>query len=218
MSLLSRYLAWKNKLSPAETYAVSHARDLSIPMPDGAVLLADHYYPNQGGKLPTVLIRSPYGRRTLTFDAVARLFAERGFQVLIQSCRGTFGSSGNIFPFKDDRTDGLATIAWLKQQPWYSGEFAMFGPSYLGYVQWAIADAAGPDLKALVPVVTAAEFLRVTAPGDTMALDTLVTFVQRYTDFFARLCDVFPSGKSINLSDGIIRLIPGRFVPDAAGV
>ena len=181
MSLLSRVLAWQNKLPPADTYAVTHARDLAIPMPDGAVLLADRYYPSRGGSLPTVLIRSPYGRRTMTFDAVARLFAERGFQVLIQSCRGTFGSGGKVFPFKDDRTDGLATLAWLKQQSWYSGEFAMFGPSYLGYVQWAVADDAGPDLKALIPVVTAAEFRRVTAPGDTLALDTLVTFVQSMT-------------------------------------
>jgi putative CocE/NonD family hydrolase len=38
-------------------------------------------------------------------------------------------------------------------------------------------------------------------------------FVQsslEHTDFFARLCDVDPSGKSINISDALVRLIPGR--------
>jgi len=40
----------------------------------------------------------------------------------------------------------------------------------------------------------------------------------QHTDFFARLCDVAPSGKSINLSDGIVRLSPGRFAVAADGV
>ena len=30
-----------------------------------------------------------------------------------------------------------------------------------------------------------------------------------HTDFFVRLCDVTPKGKSFNLSDGIVRLTPG---------
>src|SRR5690606_21293148 len=31
-----------------------------------------------------------------------------------------------------------------------------------------------------------------------------------YTDFFARLCDVHPDGRSLNVCDGIIRLYPGK--------
>src|SRR5262249_23288678 len=31
-----------------------------------------------------------------------------------------------------------------------------------------------------------------------------------HTDFFVRLCDVEPSGRSINVCDGILRLAPGR--------
>jgi putative CocE/NonD family hydrolase len=41
---------------------------------------------------------------------------------------------------------------------------------------------------------------------------------RQHTDFFARLCDVFPDGRSINLSDGIIRLEPGRISPAQDGV
>ena len=40
----------------------------------------------------------------------------------------------------------------------------------------------------------------------------------QYTDFFARLCDVSPDGRSFNLSDGIIRLAPGRCAAEADGV
>ena len=38
-----------------------------------------------------------------------------------------------------------------------------------------------------------------------------------YTDFFVRLCVVEPSGKSINLCDGILRLAPGCLAPEADG-
>jgi putative CocE/NonD family hydrolase len=38
-----------------------------------------------------------------------------------------------------------------------------------------------------------------------------------HTDFFARLCDVDPSGKSVNLCDGLIRLFPGKVVADSEG-
>src|SRR5512143_1815412 len=78
-----------------------------------------------------------------------QLFAERGFQVFIQSCRGTFGSGGEFNAFRNERSDGLATLAWLKKQPWFTGELALAGPSYLGLVQWAVAADAGPELKAM---------------------------------------------------------------------
>lgn len=178
MSLLRRLVTWKYNLPPGETYAVTHVRDIPIPMPDGAVLLADHYYPAQGGRLPTVLVRSPYGRRNFIFLLFTRLIAERGFHVLVQSVRGTFGSGGKFFPFRDERMDGLETIVWLKQQPWYSGEFATCGPSYLSYVQWAVGDEAGPDLKALVPIITGSEFRTLIYPGETFALDTMLSWSQ----------------------------------------
>jgi putative CocE/NonD family hydrolase len=39
-----------------------------------------------------------------------------------------------------------------------------------------------------------------------------------HTDFFARLCDVHPSGKSFNICDGIRRLRPGRPAPGPDGI
>jgi len=38
-----------------------------------------------------------------------------------------------------------------------------------------------------------------------------------HTDFFARLCDVYPSGKSINVCDGLLRLYPDHPVPENDG-
>src|SRR5205085_2312127 len=105
MSLLSRVAARLLKLPAADTYDLTVDRDLTIPMADGVRLLADRYYPRGNGKLPTVLVRSPYGRRSLWGLLFGRIVAERGFSVLVQSCRGTFGSGGVFDPFHHERED-----------------------------------------------------------------------------------------------------------------
>src|SRR5215471_6664476 len=55
------FAAWLT-LSPAR-YPVGVETKLRIPMQDKVALLADHYYPKAAGDFPTVLIRSPLGRR-----------------------------------------------------------------------------------------------------------------------------------------------------------
>ena len=176
MTLASRLIARLLDLPPAITHDVLIDRDLQVQAGDGVVLLADRYHPRGGSKLPTILLRSPYGR-TGPFGALfGPTFAERGFQVVIQSCRGTFGSGGRLDPFADERADGLATLAWLRAQPWYSGELAFMGPSYLGFVQWAIAAEAAPDLKAMIPQVTTSEFRSQTYAGGAFSLDTMLSW------------------------------------------
>ncbi len=44
-----------------------------------------------------------------------------------------------------------------------------------------------------------------------------VAFSSPSTDFFVRLCDVKPSGASINVSDGIVRVAPDPDAPHEAG-
>ena len=67
MTLLSRMAGALAHLPPADTRRVTVERDLATPMPDGTVLLADRWYPAtlRVGTAPTVLLRSPYGRRQL---------------------------------------------------------------------------------------------------------------------------------------------------------
>ncbi len=71
--------------------------------------------------------------------------------------RGTFGSQGAFSPF-DERADGLATLRWIRAQPWHAERIGMIGPSYLGLVQWAVAPEAGDDLAALAIQVSASQF------------------------------------------------------------
>lgn len=158
------------QLPPAHTRDVVIERNLAVPMPDGVVLQADRYAPRGSSGLPVVLIRSPYGRKGIMAEMWARPFAERGFQALIQSVRGTFGSGGRFDPHHHERADGLATLEWIKQQPWYGDAIFTFGQSYLGYVQWAIARDAGPELKAMATQITTSHFANMTYAGNSFAL------------------------------------------------
>ena len=165
MNLASHILQRKFHLPPPITRDLVVERDLRVPMSDGVVLLADRLAPRDGGDgLPTVLYRSPYGRRGLFSLLLGRVMAERGFQVLVQSTRGTFGSGGDFDPIRREREDGLDTLDWVVKQPWFGDSMVLMGASYLGYVQWAVADSLPPQVKAMVPQVTDSaltlEFLR----------------------------------------------------------
>src|ERR1700722_226995 len=174
MTVISRFLTSAMKLPPAKSHAVKVERDLPIPMPDGAILLADRY-PPANGSAPLVLVRSPYGRKAMFGAMFGTIFAERGLQVLMKSVRGTFGSAGTFDPFAE-RDDGLATVAWMREQDWYPGSFAMAGASYLGIVQWAIAAKVGPELTAMAALVTSTEPYELLYGGGSFALETTLTW------------------------------------------
>ncbi|HXQ43151.1 MAG TPA: CocE/NonD family hydrolase [Acidimicrobiales bacterium] len=180
MTLVSRILGSLAQLPPATTGAISVERDLRATMPDGIVLLADRWLPTDAlrRRAPVILLRTPYGRRQWA-GMIGRLFAERGYQVVIQSCRGTFGSGGNWIPFRNERADGRATLDWIVNQPWFTGTLATFGPSYLGLTQWAVAQDPPACLKAMALGVTAANFRdAVVYPSDCFALGTSLAWLQ----------------------------------------
>jgi putative CocE/NonD family hydrolase len=136
-------------------------RDVRVPMSDGTVLLADHYLPVAVASAATVLVRCPYGRRVPFGVQTAQIFAERGYHALLQSCRGTFGSGGEFEPMLNEISDGHDTVAWLREQSWFDGRLATYGPSYLGFVQWALAMDPPPELVAAVVHVGPHDFSRV---------------------------------------------------------
>ncbi len=172
MTVFSRIAASVVRLSAPQTTAVSVERGLTAKMPDGVELLADRWYPTHPAAGPaTVLIRTPYGRTIM--GPLGRLYAERGYQVVVQSCRGTFGSGGAFVPVRNEQADGHATLDWLAAQPWFDGRLVMWGGSYLGMTQWAVAQDAPDFLRALSFQVTAANFRdSVVFPGGAFALET----------------------------------------------
>lgn len=141
-------------LSAAGRYTV---RGVGIPMRDGAVLRADHYAP-VGPAVGTLLVRGPYGRGFPFALIFARPYAARGYHVVVQSVRGTFGSGGVFTPMVDEVDDGADTVAWLRTQPWFTGSFGTIGVSYLGFTQWALLMDPPPELTAAVVTVGPHDF------------------------------------------------------------
>ncbi len=170
------------RLTPPR-YPVAVERSLKVMMPDGAILLADHYMPQARGSFPTVLIRSPYARGLekplfgYQFVFLAQRFAERGYHVVVQGTRGRFDSEGEFDPFVNEPADGRATIEWIARQAWFNGNLGMWGPSYLGFVQWAVAASAPPALKALVPGIITSRGYALVYPDGAFALDTALRWI-----------------------------------------
>jgi hypothetical protein len=146
-------------------------------MPDGTILLADHYWPVIDRAAPTVLVRCPYGRGFPYDFMYGGMLAQQGFHVIIQSCRGTAGSGGEFEPFVNEAADGLATVAWLRQQDWFSGSLGTIGASYLGFTQWALAADPPPELKAMVVQVSSDDFYGFLYPGGAFAMAASLTGV-----------------------------------------
>lgn len=178
MTALSRIVGAVAKLPRAETHAVKVEGDLRIPMPDGAVLLAERQAPDVPGadRLPILLVRTPYGRSGIS-GAVARVCAERGYQVLTVSCRGTFGSGGDWVPFRNEQTDGHAVLDWLSQQSWFSGRVGTMSASYNGLTQWAVVEDPPSWLLGWAPGATTSSFRHMVYPGGSFALESLAVWV-----------------------------------------
>ena len=162
---------------PAPACAVRLERGIGIPMPDGTHQIADRYIPQTCEPCPTLLVRTPYGRGFPYDFMYGGLFAEQGYHVLLQSTRGTGGSGGSYEPFTGEAADAQATIAWLREQPWFSGSLATIGASYLGFTQWALANDPPLELKAMVLQVSTDDFYGFIYPGGAFALEATLTGV-----------------------------------------
>ena len=178
MTIPSEIIARQMHLPRAQTHDVICEEDLRVPMDDGVELLADRWVARESATKaqPTVLVRSPYGRKQFVGLLFGRLLAERGLQVVVQSVRGTFGSGGRFNPF-DERADGLATLRWIRAQSWHAERIGTIGPSYLGLVQWAIAPDAGDDLAVLSIQVSASQFHGQTYAGGSLSLETSASWL-----------------------------------------
>ena len=183
MTVISRLAGRLLRLPRPITTTVRVERGLAVTMPDGPALRTDRWSPEgqrqeRGEARPTVLIRTPYGRKSQ--ELIARLLAERGFHVVVQSCRGTFGSEGVWEPFRHEAVDGRATIAWMLGQPWCNGPILTLGGSYVGLTQWAVATDPPPELRAMALSVTAANFRdSFVYPGGAFGLESALTWLHQ---------------------------------------
>ena len=170
MTLTSRIARRVLRLRPP-TNRITIERDLKVPMPDGIVLLADHYAPIAAEPRPTILVRTPFGRAGIRGLTSGRLVAERGYHVLLQSVRGTFGSGGDLHPARNDAADGRATIEWLATQKWFDGRLGTLGASYVGLTQWAIASDPPVPIRSMAILVSGAKTQDFVYRGGSFSLE-----------------------------------------------
>ena len=145
-------------------------------MRDGIELIADHFVPETANPVGTLLVRCPYGRGFPVSTGFGALFAARGYHVLLQSVRGTFGSGGDFEPTVNEAADGADTVAWMREQPWYTGTFVTAGISYLGTVQWALLTDPPVDMVAAVVVVGNHDFADASWGTGTFAVNDYLTW------------------------------------------
>jgi len=127
-----------------------------VMMRDRAELATTVYLPLEGDCFPVVLTRTSWNRAN--FRDAALEFVRRGIAFVAQDVRGRHGSQGHFYPFDSEKNDGLDTLDWLAEQEWCNQRVGMYGDSYMGAVQFAVAPYNHPLLKALNP-----RFI----PGDT---------------------------------------------------
>lgn len=214
--VLSRYLGL-----PSPTHReVVRQRDVPIAMTDGVVLRADIWYPQTQSRAPVILIRSPYGRGGLQGLLFGTLFAQQGFRVICQSCRGTADSGGEFVPFRNEAADAQDTVKWMRNQPWFTGKFATYGSSYVGYTQWALAVDPPPELAAMVVSIAVINPYTFVHRCGAFSYEVMLTWVRAMPNPPARLLllldgrrrarAIWKAAEALPLKDGYIAANKGR--------
>lgn len=163
-ALLDRLVGWMNNLPPETCSYTTTPVEIPLEGEDGIHLLGNLHRPVTKGGEPaagTILMLCIYGRQ-LPEALTSRVFPPRGYNVLLVSTRGTFGSGGKMDPARTDVADGPRVVRWMRRQPWYTGTFATMGASFLGFTQWALMGSDDPldDMVAAVPTASPHDFSR----------------------------------------------------------
>ncbi len=143
-------------------------REEMIPMRDGVKLYTRIFTPSVArGKLPVMLVRTPYGIGGATSAGIAAgmgFLARDGYIFAYQDARGKFKSEGEFVMMRqprqnpndpksiDEATDAWDTVDWLvKNVPDNNGRVGMTGVSYPGWLTAMAMLEPHPALKAVSP-------------------------------------------------------------------
>ena len=161
------------------TYPVDMQLDIRVPMRDQVELSADIFLPRGAGRVPTVLMRTPYSNNNDPMVQRARYLASAGYACVLQDCRGRWDSDGVYYPFREG-PDGYDTQEWIGRQQWSDGGVGMAGGSYVGGVQWQSAPRGSAALKCMAPRVMCADYYTgLMHPGGAFQLGVMATWGMR---------------------------------------
>lgn len=144
---------------PHQLHNIIEHADLRIPLPDGTVLSARVWMPEDSDRqpVPAILEYLPYRKSdgTAARDQIMHpYFAERGYVCLRVDARGC-GDSEGLFDdeySEQELQDGVAIIEWIAAQPWCIGKVGMQGISWGGFNGLQIAARQPEALKAIITI------------------------------------------------------------------
>jgi uncharacterized protein len=133
----------------------SSDREILVRMRDGIRLSTDVHLPKQAaGKLPTILIRTPYtksGWMHWSRPDIYGAYLKGRYAVVVQAERGTEFSEGQFNNYlQGASTDGYDTIQWIVKQPWSNGKVGAMGCSSPGETLYPAAASNPPGFAAMV--------------------------------------------------------------------
>lgn len=165
--------AWR---TPPGAYLAGRGAPFTLPdaplsvyvtMRDGVRIAVDVYLP-QGpaapGRVPTLVIATPYYRRFRTAEPGVEdspmafryrdAFVPRGYALLVLDVRGTGASFGHRDAFRSpqERDDYGEIVQWIVEQPWSNGRVGATGISYPGAASLFLASTGHPAVKAVAPL------------------------------------------------------------------
>ncbi len=129
--------------------------EIKIPMRDGVQLGAIVYRPDQPGKFPAIVYRTPYSIDD--YDTYAQFplkAAKQGYVVFLVDVRGRYRSEGEFVAYKNEKQDGYDVIEWVGTSSYSNGKVGTYGGSYPGIVQWLAMSQNPPHLVAAAPEMT----------------------------------------------------------------
>src|SRR6266850_60287 len=165
-------------------------KDVAIPVRDGAVLRANVFRPDAGGRFPVLMTLGPYGKdvhlsqfmpeawealkrrhpeilkasscKYLVFETPdPEMWAPHGYAVVKVDSRGSGKSPGKLdVNSPAEFRDFHDAIEWAAVQPWSSDKVGLLGISYYAAGQWMIAAERPPHLAAILPWQGTYDFYR----------------------------------------------------------
>ena len=123
---------------PLGPHAVELTDGVIVTVDDGFALIGTLAFPAGAGKVPAVLMRTPYNPASFPPEMAAFYMGEviawasHGYACFVQTTRTTTS-------YFDEAADGAATVRWIEQQPWFDGRLGVNGASYHAFTSWATA-------------------------------------------------------------------------------
>ena len=131
---------------------------------DGTTLNVEVTRPDVDGKVPAVIVSSPYNDATRKAglrpsDDVIKDWGARGYAIVVADVRGYGDSEGCVEVWSaNEQKDQKALVEWVAAQDWSDGNVGFYGQSYVATTPVAAAVQAPEALKAIIavaPVISA---------------------------------------------------------------